>query len=104
MPPHVLNFPVLYKAILDRCCGEYEVVDRSDPSAPVTVTKNVEINRIIEDTRGIPHPLCSKQSPAHVGMCPWCSVEAIPCYPSQGSNGKTRVGYANAVTHLNTQK
>lgn len=59
---------------------------------------------------GIPHPLCSKQSPAHVGMCPWCTIQAIPCYtkatdPAEEKAGKrqktTRVAYVSAATHLN---
>ena len=52
------------------------------------------INHILEDTRGINKPTCSKTAPAECGMCPKCAIKSIRI-----KNNKS-AGYIGAVCHL----
>ena len=54
------------------------------------------INHILEDTRGMNKPTCSKTAPAEHGMCPLCEVKSVRC-----KNNKS-AAYLCAVCHLQT--
>jgi hypothetical protein len=99
LPPKVLNYNVLYREVLTRTQGKVEVLDHSVTPA-VCRTIDVGITRIIEDTRGLPKPVCNKQSPAIIGMCPFCKVKGVPCYSTVG---KQRTAYLCAATMLGTR-
>ena len=98
LPPKVQNHQVLFGALLDHLNknGLFSGIQVEDSAGPeihvVTRTIKLFVNGIVEDTRGLPNPVCCKQSPAHVGTCPWCTLPGItiggkPCY-------------IGAVTHL----
>ena len=93
LPPSVKNYNVLYGAILkhirssglpmDEFKQEYceniyplcsfNAMDHSFNPAK-RVVKHLAINNVLEDTRGVPNPTCSKQCPAVKGMCCKCDV------------------------------
>ena len=49
---------------------------------------------ILEDTRGMNKPTCSKTAPAECGMCPQCTIKSVRI-----KNNKS-AGYIGAVCHL----
>ena len=93
LPPKVQNYNVLYGAVLKhiRSTGlpvdtfKQEYCEKVSPlcsfraedhacTPPQLVTKHIVINSVLEDTRGLPNPTCSKQSPAVHGACCKCDV------------------------------
>jgi hypothetical protein len=93
LPPKVQSYNTLYGGILkhirstgapvDEPIHEYstkvfplcsfKAVDHAE-HPPTQVTKHLVINTIVEDTRGLPNPVCSKQAPAVNGACCHCDV------------------------------
>lgn len=68
-------------------------VTARDAHNGLDVVLQVALPRWVEDTRGLHHPLCSKQAPAKVGMCPFCHVQGI-------TRVHTSTVYPSAVTYL----
>jgi hypothetical protein len=113
----VQNYNILYGAMLQyqRQHGLFpEIQDGKDPCTDAKASSpEVEIhdysegadrpvhrfvrgciNHILEDTRGMNKPICSKTAPAEHGMCPLCEVKSVRC-----KNNKS-AAYLCAVCHL----
>ena len=109
LPPGVANFKSIYRYLIGRLKDNLDPdlgdLDRQtfnpvieggmqvyDAHAESTVTIQVALTRFIEDTRGLHHVLCSKQCPAHVGACPFCTL--------RGFTAHKKTVYPGAITHL----
>jgi hypothetical protein len=98
-PPKVQDYDCLYTKVLEFCTPLCEVVDHAT-SPPVNRTVGLDINRIIEDSRGdhdcfifstnyvkqthdlhlgLPKPCGCKSAPAKNGACPLCEIKAVRC-------------------------
>ena len=113
----VLDYNVLYGAILDhvRSTGKeieipegkysqpffpwfcFEAEDHST-SPPSMKDKYVMINTMVEDTRGLPNPTCSKQCPAINGGCCKCGQKGTYI-----NSRKTSVYIGSAVQSLGSR-
>lgn len=109
LPPGISNFKSIFrhligslKDVLDPTIGE---IDRQtfnpileggmlvhDAHLDREVVIQLAITRLIEDTRGLHHVLACKQSPAHVGACPFCDIHGFPAH--------NKTVYPGAVTNL----
>jgi hypothetical protein len=88
-PSKPKNHQVLYDAVLrhlsDR--GVFTGISVEDAALDGSPERTVKlfIHQILEDSKGVPHPICSKVCPAKCGMCPLCTVQGMmikkrPCY------------------------
>ncbi len=97
LPPKVKDHQVLLDALIGHLDSKgvftgLTVKDCADPNIPVERVVKLEINRVIEDSKGMPNPLCCKVCPANTGVCPVCQVK--------GFKPHKRPCYIGAVTHL----
>jgi hypothetical protein len=90
-PENPKNHQVMYDAVLhhlqQRCVFSGVPIEDSfaKGAEPKKRKVAVMVNSILEDTKGLPLPICSKQCPANCGMCPICTVPGLqvfnrPCY------------------------
>ncbi len=96
-PPKIKNHQVLLDALLGHLQSRdlfsgITVHDCADPDNPVDRLVKLEIDRIVEDTKGLPNPTCCCVCPTHIGVCPICRVV--------GSKIHNRPCYVGAVTYL----
>lgn len=109
LPPGVANFKSIYRYLIGRIKDtldpELGDLDRQtfnpvmeggmlvyDAHAESHVTIQIAFTRFIEDTRGLHHVLCSKQCPALIGACPFCTLRGFTVHK--------KTVYPGAVTHL----
>ena len=97
LPPKVKNYQVLNGAVLEHLAdrGVFSgigVEDHLDPNDVVKRQVKIAINRIVEDSKGLPNPTCCKTCPAAVGTCPFCKIRGVTVFK--------RPCYIGAVTHL----
>lgn len=102
LPPKVKNHQVLYQAILDHleengsAFSGFTVEDAYlKGEASMERIIKLFIDRIVEDTKGLPNPTCCSVCPAKVGMCPFCEVRGVKV--------NKRPCYIGAITHLYTR-
>jgi hypothetical protein len=81
----------MYDALLTflRGRGLFDGITVEDAAAEQNEPKERSVklfmNNILEDTKGLPHPVCNSFCPANIGMCPLCTTRGLqvfkrPCY------------------------
>ena len=94
-PPKVQNHQVLYDAVfnhLETTSKAFSGFAVEDAHSNMRRIVKLLIDRIVEDSKGLPNPTCCKVCPAKVGMCPFCTQRSVH------TNGKAC--YIGAITRL----
>ena len=81
---------MLYDAVLRHQADRgmftgFDVEDAGVEDERKTRTLKLAIHNLLEDSKGVPNPVCCKVCPATNGMCPLCRVKGMkvfkrPCY------------------------
>jgi hypothetical protein len=89
-PAKPKDHQVMYDAVLRHLDGRgmftgFDVEDAAVTDECKTRTLKLAIHNLLEDSKGVPHPICCKVCPASNGMCPLCKVKGMkvfnrPCY------------------------
>ena len=96
LPPKVADHQVLYQAVLDHLdengdvFSGFEIEDAAADGEKRII--KLFVDRVVEDTKGLPNPTCCKVCPAKVGMCPFCTIKGLKFH--------NRPSYIGAITHL----
>lgn len=98
MPPHIQNYAVMFQFLLRQMAPALggEGIDVWDASIKKWIKLVIEIVAIVEDSKGLHHPLGSKQAPAIVGGCPFCTVVGV--------RGQGTTVYISAISKLSQRR
>ena len=121
-PSKPKDHQVLYDAVLRHQADRgmftgFEVEDAAVEEECKTRTMKIAIHNLLEDSKGVPNPTCSKVCPATNGMCPCCRVKGMkvfkrPCYLGAATRlyGRyalkqlhTTCAHTHTYTHIHTQ-
>jgi hypothetical protein len=96
MPNQLKDYSALLEYMLSQWTHMFEGnegIDVWDAHTQENITVWIRLVFMVEDSKGLPHPLCCKGVGSIIGGCPYCTIEGVA-----GSSGSRC--YPCAITHL----